>query len=994
MSRRARAAVGRPRRRLGPGAGLAAIAVTLLTGVPSPATAAMSLDVTRLAGVPTAATPATPQDPAPGRADGTMYTERRHIYTTAGERVVLRGVNEMFAWAEEPRGAWVLGEIAKTGANAVRIVTTTDFAAADLDAVIGNAVSAGLIPIPECHSATGRWDRLPACVDYWTRPEIARVIQSHEAWVLLNIANEAGDDSVTTDQFVDGYRSAITRIRAAGIRTPLIIDGASWGQEHRMLLDTWPALDAHDPRHAIIASAHTYWVGTEEERKDHYRAIIETVTRREIPFIVGEGPTPSGWDCTPSPYEWALDELEAHEIGWLAWSWGVVDNGDCDDPVRYDMTRGGRFGDWETEAGRVLAVDHPASIRNTSRRPCSISNAGADCVRPTDFTADRPDQDGAVAVTGPAMQYHPLTLTFRGPDAAESGDPNPFRDYRLTVTFRHEATGDELRVPGYFAADGDAAETGATEGDRWRVHVTPHAPGAWTYRASFRTGEDVALSLSETAGRPTAFDDATGRFVVAATDKSGRDFRGKGMLRYVGEHHLRFDNGDWFVKGGTDSPETLLAYADFDGTRSLAAPGEQRQGEAATAGLKRYEPHLRDWRDGDPTWRDGRGKGLIGALNYLASEGLNAVSFLTMNVGGDGRNVWPWVEPDVRDRYDVSKLAQWERVFGHADSLGLYLHFKTQETENDLLLDGGELGPERRLYYRELIARFGHHLALNWNLGEENDIWEELDDPRQHRVRAYAEWIRDLDPYDHHIVIHSYPWQHAEVYVPLLGERSALTGISLQTNWDEVHEDTRLWRVASRAAGRKWVVANDEQGDASTGLTPDGPESNHDALRHRTLWGNLMAGGAGVEFYFGYDYPHNDLDAEDFRSRDRFWDYVRHALHFFDAYLPYWRMEGRDDLADWRHYVLARPGEVYAVYVADGGEVGLRLDEAGTYSVRWYDPRNGGPLQAGTVEQVSGGRTVSLGRPPADDGQDRVVLVRRVSVGTSPSPPAAPGAGR
>ena len=35
-------------------------------------------------------------------------------------------------------------------------------------------------------------------------------------------------------------------------------------------------------------------------------------------------------------------------------------------------------------------------------------------------------------------------------------------------------------------------------------------------------------------------------------------------------------------------------------------------------------------------------------------------------------------------------------------------------------LDGGNLGPERRLYLREMVARFGYVLALNWNLGEEN----------------------------------------------------------------------------------------------------------------------------------------------------------------------------------------------------------------------------------------------------------------------------------
>jgi hypothetical protein len=137
-------------------------------------------------------------------------------------------------------------------------------------------------------------------------------------------------------------------------------------------------------------------------------------------------------------------------------------------------------------------------------------------------------------------------------------------------------------------------------------------------------------------------------------------------------------------------------------------------------GLHRYEPHVPDWRPGDPTWKGGKGKGLVGGLNYLASQGVNAVYFLTMNVNGDGRNVWPWTDPAVRDRFDGSKLDQWEIVFSHMTRLGLMLHVVTQETENDHLLDGGDLGPERRLYYRELVARFAHHPAITWNLGEEN----------------------------------------------------------------------------------------------------------------------------------------------------------------------------------------------------------------------------------------------------------------------------------
>lgn len=367
--------------------------------------------------------------PSPGQ-QATMYTDRGRILTAAGEPVILRGVNEMFAWAEDPGGAHVIGEIAKTGANALRIVTTVETDPAALDAAIGRSIDHGMIPIPECHSATGRWDRLPVCVDYWTRPDVADVLRRHERWVLLNIANEAGDSAVTADQFVDGYRAAIDRLRSAGLRVPLVIDGANWGRDHRVLLDRWPVLNRHDPLHRVIASTHTYWVGAQEARKDHYRQIIETVRGGEIPFIIGEGPTPSGWDCSPSPYEWAMTELHRAGIGWLAWSWGAVSNGDCDDPNRYDMTRDGVFGHWETDAGRSLAVGHPASIRYTSRRPCSIPGAGDDCVGPApSVQPPAPGSAGTVVLVhgawGGGWDWRPVDrmLTARGYDV-----------YRATLT--------------------------------------------------------------------------------------------------------------------------------------------------------------------------------------------------------------------------------------------------------------------------------------------------------------------------------------------------------------------------------------------------------------------------------------------------------------------------------------------------------------------------------------------------------------------------------
>jgi hypothetical protein len=252
------------------------------------------------------------------------------------------------------------------------------------------------------------------------------------------------------------------------------------------------------------------------------------------------------------------------------------------------------------------------------------------------------------------MKWHKVTLTFTGPDTSEDAEPNPFRDYRLTVTF---AKGQKRYVvPGYYAADGDAAQTSATAGNKWRVHFVPDETGEWVYAASFRTGPDVALTSDQKAGSAAAFNGATGTLQIAASDKTGRDHRAKGLLKYVGKRYLQFaGTGEYFLKGGADSPENFLGYADFDDTFDSGAL--KRKGEAAGAEfIHHYRPHVKDWRPGDPTWKNGKGKGMIGALNYLASKGMNSVYFIPYNIdGGDGKDVWPWTSPNEKFRFDCSK---------------------------------------------------------------------------------------------------------------------------------------------------------------------------------------------------------------------------------------------------------------------------------------------------------------------------------------------------
>jgi hypothetical protein len=308
------------------------------------------------------------------------------------------------------------------------------------------------------------------------------------------------------------------------------------------------------------------------------------------------------------------------------------------------------------------------------------------------------------------------------------------------------------------------------------------------------------------------------------------------------------------------------------------------------------------------------------------------------------------------------------------------LHVVTQETEDQTLLDAGELGPLRRLYYRELVARFAHHPAITWNLGEENGPGAEGAPFNTDGQRlAFARFFKRTDPYGHPVVVHTWPGRQALIYGPLLGE-PAFDGPSLQlADKRDTYTETRRWVERSAAAGRPWFVSADEIGPAETGVMPDAEDPTHDEVRVHALWGNLMAGGAGVEWYFGYKHPHNDLNAEDWRSRDAMWRQTRHALDFFEQHVPFDRarpVDGVLSAGDAR--CLGVPGQLYVVHLPRGGETTMKLQGwAGSFRVRWYDPRHGGALLPSGVEEIAGGRTSSLGLPPTDQRADWVVLVTR-----------------
>lgn len=575
-------------------------------------------------------------------------------------------------------------------------------------------------------------------------------------------------------------------------------------------------------------------------------------------------------------------------------------------------------------------------------------------------------QEASAIVTGDLEKWHRLTLSFPGPYASETDDsPNPFLDYKLQVEFVGPG-GQTYSVPGFFDGEG----SGGAAGDVWRVHFSPDQSGTWSYQASFRSGPNVAVDLSPTAGTPTSFDGASGTLEVADHDPMATGFLNWGRLEYVGGHYLKFRDGPYWLKGGVGSPENWLGYSGFDNT-----PNANHT----------FSPHVQDWQTGDPIFSSSgadEGKGLGGALSYLSSQGLNSIYFLPMNVGGDGKDTSPYVSvqswagstSNDNEHFDLSKLGQWDRAFEEAQEKDILLHFVLNEAEaaNKMELDEATLGAERKLFYRELIARFGHHNALQWNICEEYDYKLPLSPDS---VKAFAEYIQLIDPYDHPITVHQ-QGNPETTWTPFLGDsRFSLTSFQYAGSVAGYGAEVEEWRRKSDSAGRPIPISMDEL----AAITP----TNADNQRKSILWPTYLSGGQ-LEWFKG-----SDQIMEDFRLYEKHWTYTRYARTFVEQNLPFWEMQPQDGLLSGEAsdygggQVYGKAGEVYAVYLPNATSGGT-LDLSGipgTFEKRWYNPRTGD--FEGPAEMLDGGDGVSLGAPPASPEQDWVALLER----TSKTPP-------
>ena len=245
---------------------------------------------------------------------------------------------------EDPLGKLCIPEIAKTGANCIRIAwgmanqQNKPTKAADLDKIIQTCKNNGLVPIVGLwdftDEADGGFSKLDLYVQFWKKPAILKVITKHQNCLLLNIANEAagGDENVPADVqvFADAYKSAVRELRAAGIKVPLVIDGMDRGKSIRCFSFKGNEMLLDDPLHNLLFSFHPYWPKRFTEGNTFIDDAFTEAVAAGIPFIIGEISKYGGFAdgasiCSPAgevEYMRFIELANTNQIGWLVWEWG------------------------------------------------------------------------------------------------------------------------------------------------------------------------------------------------------------------------------------------------------------------------------------------------------------------------------------------------------------------------------------------------------------------------------------------------------------------------------------------------------------------------------------------------------------------------------------------------------------------------------------------------------------------------------------------------
>jgi mannan endo-1,4-beta-mannosidase len=294
-----------------------------------------------------------------------MYTSGNHLLDSCGNVFVTRGVEQIFG-QELPEGNdWVglIKQIAATGVNAVRILAGDTLGVDDVDALLDVVADHGMVAyVSPYGSEAGAW---------LGRDEVKSMLAKHERNILIDAFGEPQFDD--RDKFLADSTAALQQVRAWGYRVPLTVTANQSGRDLPSILELGAQIMAADPLHNVMFGWQAYWPNNGYYQDLYGYSLTEAVqAAAAAPFPIQLGldhVTDFPSDVT-ADYGTLLTATQQSGIGWLWWDWYNPYGNEND--LTIDGSRGSL-----TDTGRVVMVDHAASVRNTARLACGAAATSA-----------------------------------------------------------------------------------------------------------------------------------------------------------------------------------------------------------------------------------------------------------------------------------------------------------------------------------------------------------------------------------------------------------------------------------------------------------------------------------------------------------------------------------------------------------------------------------------------------------------------------------------
>jgi mannan endo-1,4-beta-mannosidase len=299
-----------------------------------------------------------PSTPPPSTAGTGVYqTNGRFLDDPCGEPVVVRGVEQMF-W----RATWIkpsfVGEIAKTGANAVRVLSqitapTPDgsppFDLAETEQLIQAVIAEKMMVDIAVNGG--------ADSSIYLRADVKALIQKYEKYLTIHAMGESYVD--TDAAWATEAKAVVASMRSAGYKAPLYLLPTNAGRNLRAILTYGQEILDSDPLKNVVFGWQAYWGSS-----NYYQNLFKmTLAEAMVKVKDATFPIQVGLEKTTDPgetmnYSAVMADAQTHQIGWAWWDWRMsVDN----------LTTDGTFGHWAA-TGEDVALKNAASLQKTSKR--------------------------------------------------------------------------------------------------------------------------------------------------------------------------------------------------------------------------------------------------------------------------------------------------------------------------------------------------------------------------------------------------------------------------------------------------------------------------------------------------------------------------------------------------------------------------------------------------------------------------------------------------